>query len=216
MEFDSSLKQKVQMILNYHQIKLTLWKYLLKTFAANILCKPTILLFFLEKAYLIKFPRYVKLDIRLIAFAQDKEYKNHVRNYIVYSHMKVSDIIDIIKERTEIASNKISLFRELVLESFMENNKTLEDYGYIGAEYNKVASSHSKTLLYYDYDVLEKNDPLLNSDFYFHDYKYTSPVKAENSKRSRVWNKPDTFLNNEFIKIYQKELVVCILKLRIY
>ena len=100
--------------------------------------------------------------------------------------MKVCDIIETIIERTDIASNKISLFRELVLDSYMENNKTLEEYGFIGGEYNKVASSHSKTLLYFDYDILENTDALLNSDFYFHDYKYTQPIKTEASKRSRI------------------------------
>ncbi len=98
--------------------------------------------------------------------------------------MKVYDLVDIIKERTDIASTKITVFRDL--ESAMDENATLESFGFVGGEYNEVAKSHSKTILFYDYDVLPKKDPILNCDFYFHNYKYTPATKTDASKSNRT------------------------------
>ncbi len=99
--------------------------------------------------------------------------------------MKVYDLIDIIKDRTSIVSTKFTIFRDHTLESAMDENSTLENYGFVGGEYNEVAKSHNKTILFYDYDVLTKKDPVLNSDFYFHNYKYTPSTKSEGSKSHR-------------------------------
>ena len=99
--------------------------------------------------------------------------------------MKVYDLVDIIKDRTDIASTKFTIFRDHTLESAMDENDTLESFGFVGGDYNEVAKSHSKTILFYDYDVLSKKDPILNCDFYFHSYKYTPTSKTEPSKSHR-------------------------------
>ena len=87
--------------------------------------------------------------------------------------MKVSNLIEIIKERTDIASKKFSIYLEMPLNknALMDENKTLEYYGLKGnGEYNDVLKGNEKTILYFDYAILGNNCPILNSDFYFHSY----------------------------------------------
>jgi hypothetical protein len=109
----------------------------------------------------------------LITFVSDKEYKGHIKNEIVYTHLKVYSLIELIKEKLDIASYKISIYREANKSkaNYLEENRTLEEYGYIGASYNDTLKSIDKVTLFFDYRILENDDPILNSDFYFHNYK---------------------------------------------
>lgn len=129
----------------------------------------------------------MKIDLRLIAFASDKEYKNHLKSLIVFVQMRVYELIDIIKERTAVASNKITVFRDSNIDSILEENATLASYGFAGGEYNEVAKSHSKTIFFYDYEIIDDNKcPILNSDYYYHDYKNIPVNKPDAGKLQRV------------------------------
>ena len=52
----------------------------------------------------------------------------------------------------------------------MDPEKTLEQHGYIGKIYNDLNESE-KIVLFFDYKVIGGDDPIMNSDFYFHNYK---------------------------------------------
>lgn len=99
----------------------------------------------------------------------------HIKDEIVYTHLKVISLVEMIKERLDIVSNKISIYQDSSKSkvSYMDEHRTLEEYGFNGSNYNDVAQSADKTILYYDYSILGNDDPILNCDFYFHDYKYT-------------------------------------------
>lgn len=118
---------------------------------------------------------------------------------MVTSHSKVIDLIELIIERTDIASNRICLYRELLIESLMENERTLESYGFIGGEYNEVKERKEKTIFFYDYDILDNDDPILNCDYYYHDYKYvpnsSKPVTSR-TQRTTKWKKSLWCLNS--------------------
>ena len=129
----------------------------------------------------------MKLDLRFIPFSKDKDYDGHLRNLIVYTHMKVSGLIDKIKEKTDIASYKISLFKEICIDSMMLEDQTLESYGFKGGEHNKILNSNSKTLIYYDYETLDTKDALLNCDYYFNGYK--DAIAALENKNNNNNNK---------------------------
>ena len=101
--------------------------------------------------------------------------------------MKVSDLIEKIKEKTDIASHKISLFKEICIDSMMLDDQTLESYGFKGGEYNKILNSNSKTLIYYDYETLDNKDALLNCDYYFNGYK--DVIAALENKNNNTNNK---------------------------
>ena len=124
--------------------------------------------------------RYIKLDIKLITFANDKEFKGHIKDEIVYSHLKVFSLIELIKEKTDIASNKIILYQDYKTSTGeksgkMDIEKTLEEHGYMGKNYNELNDSE-KVNIFFDYKILGDNDPILKSDFYFHDYKNTKRI----------------------------------------
>jgi hypothetical protein len=91
---------------------------------------------------------------------------------VVCTHTKVNQLVDMIIQKTDIASYKINIFREISIDSLMDEDETLESFGLKSGPYNKVSSSHSKTVLYYDYEMMEKTDAVLASDFYFHKYEY--------------------------------------------
>lgn len=133
-----------------------------------------------------QYPLYLKIDILLISFANEKKCMNHIRNTLVYSHLKVYELFDLITNKTDIVSNKISIYRELMIESLMDDDRTLESYGFKGGEYNQVLNSHEKCVFFYDYEILDNDDPILNCDFYYHDYKYTPPEKKETARHHRV------------------------------
>ena len=119
--------------------------------------------------------RYTKLDIRLFPFAFEKELKCHIKDEIVYTHIKILSLIDLIRKKTEIKSNRIIIYRDnsRVKSSKLDENKNLEYYGIEGYNYEEAEklSNAEKIVLYYDYAILDNNDPILNSDFYFNDSK---------------------------------------------
>lgn len=74
----------------------------------------------------------------------------------------------------------------------MDNSRTLESYGFNGGEYNDVKERKEKTVIFYDYDILDNDDPILNCDFYYHDYKYvpaSSKPSTSRPKKSAKWKK---------------------------
>lgn len=119
--------------------------------------------------------RYIKIDIRLLPFALEKELKCHIRDEIVYTHIKVYSLINLIKQKTQITSNKIIIYRDNTRSksSKLDEFKNLEYYGIEGYSYEeaKQLTHVDRVLLYYDYAILDNNDPILNSDFYFNDMK---------------------------------------------
>ena len=120
----------------------------------------------------------MKLDIKLITFASDKDFIGHVKDEIVYSHLRVSSLIEIIKEKKDIATNKLLLYQDYKATTGerigkMDPDKTLEQHGYIGKIYNDLNDA-DKIVLFFDYRVVGGNDPILNSDFYFHNYSKSS------------------------------------------
>jgi hypothetical protein len=90
--------------------------------------------------------------------------------------MKVHSLIELIKDKLDIVSYKISIYRDIQKSksSYLEEHKSLEDYGYKGELYEDALKSSDKLALYFDYRVLNNDDPILNSDYYFNDYKYFS------------------------------------------
>jgi hypothetical protein len=115
------------------------------------------------------------LDIRLISFALEKELKCHIRDEIVYTHIKILSLIHMIKQKTEIKSNKIIIYRDnsRSKSSKLDESKSLEYYGIEGYSYDEANQlvNFDKTVLYYDFAILDNQDPILNSDFYFSDSK---------------------------------------------
>lgn len=142
----------------------------------------------LSKHFTSDYPLYIKLDLRLLALGNDKEYKGHIKSLTIHTHVKIFDLIDMIKDKVDIASNKISIYRDITIESIMDEDKTLKDYGYKGRDYNIVLNDKQKNVFFYDYEILDNKDPILLSDFYFHDYQYTPPSKSEKSHRHRTKN----------------------------
>jgi hypothetical protein len=115
------------------------------------------------------------LDIRLLPFALEKELKCHIRDEIVYTHIKILSLIHLIRQKTEIKSNRIIIYRDnsRAKSSKLDENKSLEYYGIEGYSYDEAdqLSNVDKVILYYDYAILDNKDPILNSDFYFNDSK---------------------------------------------
>ena len=110
----------------------------------------------------------MKFDIKFAVFAADKDYRGHVKNEIIYSHMKVYSLKEMIRQRFDIATNVFYLFKETATDKqYLDDKKTLEDYGYIGEnDYNKVLNDSKKNTLFYDYEV-GKPDPIVHCDYYF-------------------------------------------------
>ncbi len=115
--------------------------------------------------------RYVLLDIKLATFANDKEYQGHFKNEIIYSHMTIHSLIELIKKKGDIASIHVALFKDPSRHKSvkLDENKTLEDCGYIGGTYDEP----NEYSIFYDYLTTLRDDPILNSDFYFINSKYT-------------------------------------------
>lgn len=79
-----------------------------------------------------------------------------------------------IKERLDVASYKISIYRDssMTKVAYLNEKWTLEECGFIGSSnYNEVLKSTEKTMLYFDYVIVNSEDPILRSDFYYHEYK---------------------------------------------
>ncbi len=117
--------------------------------------------------FYIYFNRYIKLDIKLITFATDKEYRGHIKDQLVYSHMTVYSLIEMIKKRNEIASMYVDIFRDpsRSKSQLLDEFKTLEQCGFKGSTYD----SPKEYVLFYDFRTIKRfrNDPIMNSDFYF-------------------------------------------------
>lgn len=79
-----------------------------------------------------------------------------------------------IKERLHVASYKISIFRDAtkLKAAYLDESLTLEECGFVGSpNYNEVLKNADKHILYFDYLILDTDDPILKADFYFHNYK---------------------------------------------
>ena len=115
----------------------------------------------------------------MITFEKDKDAYAHIRDEIVYTHMKIFSLIELIRKRTDIASNMISIYTDTAKSktSQLDDTRTLESYGYQGREYNTVLKSNEKVTLFYDYKILHPIDPIINCDFYFHKYKLPENIK---------------------------------------
>jgi hypothetical protein len=118
---------------------------------------------------------YIKLDLKLVTFANDKEFKGHIKDEIICTNFKILSLIELIKEKNDIVSMKISIFHDTSKSkaSYLEENKTLESYGFAGKTYADCIESSEKVVLFFDYMILANDDPILNCDFYFHNYKST-------------------------------------------
>jgi hypothetical protein len=118
----------------------------------------------------------------MLTFADLKDYKSYIKDVIVYSHMQIYGLIEMIREKTDIASNKICIYREAnrSKSSYLDEERTLESYGFVGLPYDQMLKKNEKLVLYYDYYLFADYDPILNCDFYFHNYPKNS-TKASNS-----------------------------------
>lgn len=111
----------------------------------------------------------MKFDIKFLVFAGDKDYRGHIKNEMIYSHMKIYSLKEMIKKRFDIASHMIYLFNDLQVNTSksMDDGKTLQDYGFLGeSDYNSVYDGNKKHVLYYDFSV-GKPDPIVHCDYYF-------------------------------------------------
>ena len=109
-----------------------------------------------------------------MTFANDKEYYGHLKDVIISIHEPVYELIEIIKERTDIASTLIQIYREATKSkgTALEERHSLEHYGFTGGtSYDEVAKSIEKSVLFFDYAILGTDDPILNCDHYFSNYK---------------------------------------------
>ena len=88
-------------------------------------------------------------------------------------HEPIYELIEIIKFKKDIASTLIQIYKEAtkIKGTALEESKTLEFYGYKGGAYNDVLKNGEKVALFFDYAILGNDDPILNCDHYFHDYK---------------------------------------------
>lgn len=128
----------------------------------------------LSKYFASSSPTYVKLDLKHITFLNEKEFRGHIKDEIVNSKSKIISLIQLLKDRLDIASYKISIFQDPTKTkgSYMDENKSLENFGFVGSDYHQTLHNNEKIILYFDYYILTDNDPILNCDFYFNDYKF--------------------------------------------
>ena len=114
------------------------------------------------------------MDLKHITFLNEKDFRGHIKNEIVNTKSKIISLVELLKDRLDIASYKISIFQDPAKTkgSYMDENKSLENYGFVGLDYNQTMLNNEKIILYFDYYILKDNDPILNCDFYFNDYKF--------------------------------------------
>ena len=117
---------------------------------------------------------YIKLDLKHITFVNDKEFRGHIKEEIVNTKTKIYSLIELLKDRLDIVSYKISIYQDVSKSknSYLDENRSLESYGYAGGAYNDVLQSNEKVVLFFDYWILKNEDPILNCDFYFNSYKF--------------------------------------------
>ncbi|CAF0754073.1 unnamed protein product [Brachionus calyciflorus] len=127
----------------------------------------------LSKHFASSAPSYIKLDLKHVTFANEKDFRGHIKEEIVNTKTKIISLIEMLKERLDIASYKISLYQDVskTKSSYLDESSTLENYGYSGVSYNEAVQSSDKVILFFDYWILRNDDPILNCDFYFNSYK---------------------------------------------
>jgi hypothetical protein len=114
-------------------------------------------------------PKYIRADIKLVTFADIRDYRGHLKNQLIYTHMTVYSLIEFIREKTDIPAihKYVSIFRDSTRSraAKLDDSKTLEECGYIGGSYEEP----KECVLFYDFTIgyMLKNDPIINSDFYF-------------------------------------------------
>lgn len=95
---------------------------------------------------------------------------------MIVTHSTIYSLIELIKQKVDIASSRISIYRDVTKskQSYLEETKTLEECGLAtgAGAYNDVFKSQDKLTLYYDFKILNNDDPILNCDYYFSDYKF--------------------------------------------
>uniref|UniRef100_UPI00398EAFDE uncharacterized protein isoform X1 n=2 Tax=Pristiophorus japonicus TaxID=55135 RepID=UPI00398EAFDE len=108
--------------------------------------------------------RYVSLELRIITFNNMKSHPGHFQE-MVYSHMKVYGLISRIRDRTGIASTRLSIFKNQSFshESLLPLDLSLEECGFCGGPHHSPPS----VLLYYDYSIELSDCSILNCDHYF-------------------------------------------------
>ncbi|RNA05719.1 Calcium-dependent kinase 5 [Brachionus plicatilis] len=128
----------------------------------------------LTKHFASSSPLYIKLDLKHVTFVNEKDFRGHIKDEIVNTKWKIISLVELLKERLDIASYKITLFQDQTKAkgSNLDEGRTLESYGYTGTDYQQALSNNEKTILYFDYYILNNDDPILNCDFYFNDYKF--------------------------------------------
>ncbi len=129
------------------------------------------------------FRRYVLLEIRLITFANDKDFIGHIRDEMAYTHMSVYSLKQLVKQKADIASTQITLFRDPTSNSrhsVLDETLTLEESGLKGGPFDRP----KEYCIYYDYATSFHFDPLMSSDFYFIDRPRnttsTTTIKSNN------------------------------------
>lgn len=112
----------------------------------------------------------------MATFASDKEYRGHFKDELLYSHLTIFSLIEMIKKKADIASNRISIFKDPSRHKSvkLEEGKTLEECGYKGGPHE----NPKEYVVFYDYTTVLRDDPIINSDFYFiNNTKFTSNTK---------------------------------------
>jgi hypothetical protein len=94
---------------------------------------------------------------------------------VISIHESIYSLVEIVKRKTDLATSLIQIYRDTskAKSSILDENKTLENYGFTGGEFNTISkqSGDQKATLYFDFSILPHSDPILNSDYYFNSYK---------------------------------------------
>ncbi|CAD5117476.1 DgyrCDS6243 [Dimorphilus gyrociliatus] len=108
--------------------------------------------------------RYARVHFKHATFSEKRDHHTHFIQ-LVHSHATVSYLLQLVKERIALESNRLALFTDdsLTIEAQLPPASTLEECGISGGSYDKPQD----VLLYYDYVVEFTGCPILNSDHYF-------------------------------------------------
>ena len=117
--------------------------------------------------------RFVQIEMKLLTFLRIQNYPGHFR-VLVYSHITVQGLIDIINERHGGTLRYVKVYHEDSRGERMELDvhKTLEECGYHGAP----KTEPQRVDLLYDYTTEFHDCPVLMSDDY---------ITRENPKHSK-------------------------------
>lgn len=110
------------------------------------------------------YPRYAKVLFKNVTFLEKRDHPTHF-SHLVYSHATVLYLLQIVKERIALESNRLALFTDesRSVEAQLPPACTLEECGIAGGSFDKPED----VLLYYDYVIEFTDCPILNSDHYF-------------------------------------------------